>query len=234
MYHELAEWWHLLSVPADYAEEASTFVDLLLACDPPVSTVLELGSGGGNNASHMKAHFEMTLSDISTDMVQASRRLNPECEHVTDDMRTLRLDRTFDAVFVHDAIMYMQTEDDLRAAMTTAFVHCRPGGMALFVPDSVAETFRPQTRHGGHDGTGRSMRYLEWDHAPGDGATTFVSDFVFILRDGDSTRIESDAHTLGLFKRSTWLKLLEDVGFAARIDRSDRHGREIFVGSRVE
>ena len=31
-----------------------------------------------------------------------SRSINPECEHVQGDMRTLRLGREFDAVFVHD------------------------------------------------------------------------------------------------------------------------------------
>ncbi len=234
MYSELAEWWHLLSDPSDYATEAALFVKLLSeACDPPPRTVLELGCGGGNNASHMKARFDMTLSDVSPEMVTASRSLNPECEHVVGDMRTLRLGRTFDAVFAHDAIMYMLTEDDLRAAMTTALVHCRPGGIALFVPDCVNETFRTETRHGGHDGPTRSMRYLEWTHAPDEGSSTFVTDFAFILRDRDGTmRVERDAHTLGLFSRSVWSNLLEEVGFESRLDRSDSYGREVFVGVR--
>lgn len=236
MYYELAEWWHLLSEPADYAEEAGLFVKLLSeAGDPPPRTVLELGCGGGNNASHMKSHFEMTLSDVSPEMVKASRSLNPECEHVVGDMRTLRLGRTFDAVFAHDAIMYMLTKDDLRAAMTTAFIHCRPGGPALFVPDCVSETFRTDTRHGGHDGDTRSMRYLEWTHAPDEASSSFVTDFAFILRGQDgTTRVERDSHTMGLFGRDVWLKLLEDAGFASGLDRSDSYGREIFIGVRRE
>ncbi|MBM3496947.1 MAG: class I SAM-dependent methyltransferase, partial [Armatimonadetes bacterium] len=96
--------------------------------------MLELGSGGGNNALHMKADFRMTLADISEAMQNVSRTINSACEHVIGDMRTLRLPRRFDAVFVHDAVSYMLTEDDLRAAMLTAFVHCEPGGPALFVP----------------------------------------------------------------------------------------------------
>jgi trans-aconitate methyltransferase len=74
-----------------------------------VREVLELGSGGGNNASHMKRAFAMILVEPSDGMREISRRLNPECEHRSGDMRTVRLDRTFDAVFVHDAIMYMTT-----------------------------------------------------------------------------------------------------------------------------
>ena len=78
--------------------------------DGPVSTVLELGSGGGNNASHLKRHFTLTLVDRSPEMLELSRGLNPELEHVEGDMRTMRLDRTFDAVFVHDALAYILTE----------------------------------------------------------------------------------------------------------------------------
>jgi hypothetical protein len=66
-------------------------------------------------------------------------------------MRTVRLDHQFDAVFIHDAIVYMTTEADVRAAIETAFLHCRPGGAALFAPDHLRENFAEDTEHGGHD-----------------------------------------------------------------------------------
>ena len=50
-------------------------------------------------------------------------------------------------LLVHDAVCYMTTPEDLRRAMETAFIHCRPGGVALFCPDYVAETFVPSSRH---------------------------------------------------------------------------------------
>src|SRR2546425_9440594 len=123
LYGELASWFHLLSSPPDYAEEAE-FARSLIG---NAQTVLELGSGGGNNASHLKAHFKMTLVDLSEGMLDLSRKLNPECEHIQADMKTLRLCRLFDGVLVHDAIMYMTTETDLRRAIETAYVHCKPG-----------------------------------------------------------------------------------------------------------
>src|SRR5438094_2690711 len=111
LYGELASWFHLLSSPPDYAEEADFACKLLMEPGTaPPRTVLELGSGGGNNASHLKAHFEMTLVDLSPGMLELSRDLNPECQHILGDMKTLRLGRVFDAVFVHDAIMYITTE----------------------------------------------------------------------------------------------------------------------------
>jgi trans-aconitate methyltransferase len=87
----------------------------------------------------------MTLVDRSAAMLAVSRRLNPECQHVEGDMRSVRLvGHRFDGVFIHDALMYMTTEHDLVQAMETCFSHCRPGGASLFVPDYVRETFLPQ------------------------------------------------------------------------------------------
>ena len=137
----------------------------------PVESVLELGSGGGNNASHMKARFRLTLVDLPPAMLEVSRGLNPECEHLEGDMRTLRLGRTFDAVFVHDAVMYLTSAADLRAAMATAVAHCRPGGVVVFTPDCVRETYFDYEHRGGHDGAdGRSLRYHErvFDPDPSD------------------------------------------------------------------
>src|SRR5512141_1279143 len=126
LYNELAEWWPLLSNPDDYADEAAFARQLLHGAGlADGATLLELGSGGGNNAYHLKTYFRMTLSDLSPGMLAVSGRLNPECEHIEGDMRTLRLGRVFDGVCVHDAIMYMTTLDDLRRAMETAYVHCR-------------------------------------------------------------------------------------------------------------
>jgi len=239
LYRDLAAWWPLLSDPADYAEEAGFYAAALTeAADGPVRTVLELGCGGGNNASHMKKHFQLTLTDISPDMLAVSRNLNPDTEHIVGDMRSLRLGREFDAVFVHDAIIYLTTEGDLRKALATAYVHCRPGGAALVAPDYTRETFQPRSGHGGHDSGQRGMRYLEWDWAAGPDAERYVSDMVYLLREADGTvRVEHDRTVLGLFARDTWLGLMAEVGFRAAAvpfdhDDVDPRSAEVFIGTR--
>jgi SAM-dependent methyltransferase len=236
LYGELAEWWPTFSAPEEYREEAAFFERVLTeSCDPAPRRMLELGSGGGNNASHLKERFAMTLVDLSPHMLSVSRALNPECEHVEGDIRTLRLGRTFDAVFVHDAICHMTTKADLRAVMETAYEHCCPGGVALFAPDFVRETFTENTDHGGND-TGRgSVRFLQWTTDPDPNDTTYFVDFAILIRDRDgSTRVEHDRHTYGLFKRAEWLRLMRDVGFelnsiSALVDDFDR---DLFVGRR--
>jgi SAM-dependent methyltransferase len=219
MYDEFASWWPLLSAPADYEEEAAFYRKVLVEeSAQPIRSLLELGSGGGNNASHLKAHFDLTLVEPSAGMRAVSLALNPECEHIAGDMRTVRIGRQFDAVFVHDAVCYMATEDDLRQAIATAYIHCKPGGAVLFAPDYVAENFQAATDHGGEDAGAIGLRFLEWTWDPDPNDTTYAVDYAYLLRMQDGTvRVEHDRHVEGLFPRATWLRLLAEAGFNARV-----------------
>ena len=219
MYSEIAEWWPLLSSPEEYEEEAPFFTRTLIeASDEPPKTVLELGSGGGNNASYMKKDFEMTLVDLSPQMLEVSKRLNPDCEHVVGDMRTVRLGREFDAVFVHDAIDYMTSTADLAASVETAFVHTRPGGAAMFCPDHIRENFKPSTEHGGSDGDGRGLRYLQWTWDPDPDDSRYTTDYAYLMRDPDgSVRSLHDRHECGLFGAEEWKSIVEDAGYVPEL-----------------
>jgi SAM-dependent methyltransferase len=238
LYDDLAPWFHLLTAPDEYAGEAARYEALALGACPDARTLLELGSGGGNNATHLKRRFKCTLTDLSPAMLALSEGINPECEHLVGDMRSLRLGRAFDVVFVHDAVMYLTTEEDLRACIETAFVHTRPGGVALFAPDSTLEGYVPGASHGGHDGAdGRRLRYLEWSHPVHAGANVARVDFAVLLCESDgSIRTVHDAHSFGLFPESTWLQLLGDEGFEALVTHADPDDGDapqpVFVGVR--
>jgi SAM-dependent methyltransferase len=231
LYTELAGWWQLISPREDYADEAAFFKRLLQAEN--AKTILELGSGGGNVAWFLKKDFTLTLTDISGEMLTESKKQNPELEHIEGDMRALRLGKTFDGVLIHDAIMYMTSEEDLRAALVTAYEHCKPGGAVVIVPDWVAETFRPHTTHEGEDAGERGVRYLEWiwDADPNDTEVNY--EFILALKENDALRTVVDRQVVGVFPRATWLQLLRDVGFEARVvedPSTDGERTEVFLG----
>lgn len=239
-YGDLAAWWPRLSEVEDYEEEATFAGALLAGGESPARTVLELGSGGGHNAFYLKRQFALTLVDLSPDMLAVSRRLNPECEHLVGDMRTVRLDRTFDAVFVHDAITYMTTAADLTAAMATAAAHCRPGGQVVLMPDEITETFEPSTDHGGSDNEadGGGARYLSWSWDPDPTDTWIQTEYAFLIRHADGTVTSAhETHRTGLFPRATWLALMESVGLmpwtVTEETGEDRQPRELFLGTKV-
>ncbi len=176
-YASLAPWWPLISPLGDSAEEVAFLAEEISNClgAAPAGArwrLLELGSGGGHNGYHLRETFDVVLVDRAEAMLAESRVLNPGSVHHQADMRDVRLNETFDVVLIHDAIDYMCTPGALLAAMATAYVHCRPGGCVLFLPDEVTETFAPSWEYGGADvgddgvvsrlPAGASARFFEW------------------------------------------------------------------------
>jgi hypothetical protein len=181
----------------------------------------------------LKHHFRLTLTDLSSEMSAVSQAINPDCEHLLGDMRSLRLGREFDIVLIHDAIMYATEPEELQATLRTAAIHCRDGGTVAVLPDYVRETFTVGTECDGHEAPdGRGLRYLEWrwDPDPADG--TYLVDYAFLLRSADGTvRVVHDRHEEGLFSRTEWFRWFAEAGLPA-VSALDSSGREIFIGTR--
>jgi len=222
LYCELAGWWPLISPPEEYERDAALVAEAFRSAPQPVREVLDLGSGGGHLAAHLKGLLEVTLVDISEQMLTVSRELNPECVHLKGDMRTVRLGRSFDAVLVHDAVDYVISEADLLRVAETAFAHCRPGGIAVFAPDYVADTFAPGVGGGGgSDASGRQASFREQtsDLDPDD--QCIEVDYEFVLRDADNrVQVVREVHRLGAFRRQTWLAVLAAAGFEPELGGS--------------
>ncbi len=213
MYGDLVGWYRLMTPPEDYEKEAAIYIDCLRRARRPVREVLELGCGAGHNARWMKTAFQLTLVDINERMLALSRELNPECRHVVGDMRSLALEETFDAVFVHDAVAYMTSQEDLRAVMATARRHLRPGGAALFVPDDVRDEFEEWTDVWEKADGGRHLRFEEHNQDPNPADEQAESLYRWTMTEDGETRVVEETHTFGMFDSSTWLELLAAEGF---------------------
>ena len=217
LYAELADWYTLLTPLHEYEEESADYIAAFRGAlgDAPYS-LLELGAGAGHNAHYLAPHTnELALVDLSPERLKLCAETCPGASLHVGDMRSVRLGRLFDAVFVHDAICYMLTEADLLAVFETARAHLRPGGVLLLAPDYVTETFEPTEEVGGHDGEGRALRYLGWVwQRPGE-TDRYVVDYVITTRVGDELPVvHQDRHIEGVFPRETWRRLLHQAGFS--------------------
>ena len=157
-------------------------------------------------------------------MLARSQHLNPECEHVQGDMRSVRLGRTFDAVLIQDALAHLTTEDDLRQALVTAYVHCRPGGVVLLAPDFVRETFMSGTAQGGHDEERRAFRYLGW--VSGSGSVRLdvrggLSRRICFTRRANRRAAPTTSTSAAFLGVAEWLRLMAEVGFQAAVRSFD-------------
>ncbi|MSP11395.1 MAG: class I SAM-dependent methyltransferase [Chloroflexi bacterium] len=216
LYDDLAYLWPWVSVPEDYAEEASYWRAALRAkLGPGRHTLLELGVGGGNNLSHLSREFQATAVDLSEGMMAHSRQLNPEVDHFVGDMRSVRLGRTFKAVIIHDAIDYLLAEDDLRATFKTAAAHLEAGGILVIAPDWYRETFPdPYVSHSTTVKDGIELTFIEYEYDPDPSDTTVETVMLYMIREGGKLRIEEDHHINGIFPLQTWIDLMQAEGFS--------------------
>ena len=219
LYGDLAHLWPAFSPPGDYADDADHWRQALRQrLGRGRHRVLELGSGGGHTLSHLTRDFEMTAVDLSEEMLTLSRQLNPGVAHHVGDMRTIRLDQTFDAVAIHDAVCYLLSEADLRDTFATVRAHLDRGGILLLCPDYLKESFTsPRVLHWICHQSQPRFTVIEYCHDPDPDDTTIESIFFFLLEEGSGVRIEQDRHTTGLFPSDTWLRLLDEAGFDAEL-----------------
>ena len=244
LYGDLAHLWPIISPPEEYMVEAQEWLDVIrgrldlsAAAGLGLPALLELGCGGGHLLSHLTQHFITEAVDISPEMLEISRGLNSQTLHHLGDMRDVRLGRTFDVVAIHDAINYMTTEDDLRAAIETATIHLNPGGVLLLAPDCIEETFTgPRVVEWTREAEDRSVTFIEYMGKPRPGSTTIESVFIFVIDDDGDIRVEVDRHTGGLFPTKTWLGLLDAAGLDGEYIRTNAYeggfGGNLFVGQK--
>lgn len=215
LYNDLAWLWPLWGTLEEYREESEAFISLIRTfARTEVRSLLDVGCGSGKHTFHFKKQFEVTGVDISEPMLAQARKLNPECAFHLGDMRTLDLNRTFDAVFMNDPIAYMTTKEDLLAAFQTAYRHLHPGGVMLAFAEYVKERFKQNaTAVSTIKKPGLDVAIMENNYDPNPHDDTFETTFVYLIRNAGVLTIEHDLHTIGLFSLDTWRGLLKRVGF---------------------
>ena len=218
LYGDLAWTWPIVSAPETYVEESERFRALIRQHSQiEAETLLNLGCGGGHNDYTLKKHFRLTGVDVSEDMLGLARRRNPEVAYLSGDMRSVRLGEKFDAVVIFDSVSYMLTEEDLRAAFETAFVHVKPGGVFLTYQEIIPQAFKQnRVKHQvGADGDVEIV-FIENSYDPDPSDSTIEATFVYLIRRGGTLQIETDRHLCGMFETQTWLALLRETGFDVR------------------
>jgi len=235
LYTDLAWLWPMWGDPTtEYAHYCRHVARLIRRhAGRPVSTLLDIGCGGGKNVLNLKGAFRVTGVDLSPAMLAQARELNPECTFVQGDMRTLRLDSTFDAVLMDDAISHMSCLADLVAAFETAHAHLNPGGVLIATPDVTAETFRQNSTSvtpafPGAAPPGVEVVFVENAYDPDPTDERYEKTIVYLIRDHGRLRIETDRWTLGIFSLERWRRVLCAAGFAVH-EGSYRAGGDVYT-----
>ncbi|MQF65429.1 class I SAM-dependent methyltransferase [SAR202 cluster bacterium AC-409-J13_OGT_754m] len=219
LYYDLAYLWPIFSPPEEYAHEADLWLQALREkLGPGQHSILDLGVGGGHLLSHLSSEFKATAVDISERMLANSIRLNDNVEHILGDMRSIRLNRKFSAVLLHDSVSYLVSEDELKKTFETAAAHLETGGLLITVPDWFRETFDGTfVEHRIIENEEGEFAFIEYVSDPDPSDSIIETIFFYILRNVDGIKVEEDRHITGIFSLETWERLMSESGFDVEV-----------------
>jgi predicted TPR repeat methyltransferase len=211
----------------DYAAEAATIRDVVLARVPDARSLLDVGCGTAEHLRHWSSRFAVAGVEASDGMVAAARRKLPDVRIEHADMRTFELRDRFDVVCsMYGAVGYLGGLDDLHAALTRMAAHA--GGLVLFEPWIFREDW---TGHLAVDdltvrGDQRLARMGNWVT---DGASVSI-ELHYLHGDGESVRHFVDRQQLTLFTRDEYSSVAKDVLSDVEFIADSPSGRGMFVG----
>jgi len=170
-----------------------------------------MGSGAGVYDWVFKRSFTVTGVDLSLGMLEKARTTHPDIEYLEGDMRTLRLNRLFDAVAIPDSIDYMVSLADFQQAIQTAVEHLKTGGI-LLIAGKTEETF--QNNNFAYSGEKNSVHVtlLENNYINKFRPNTYEATLVYLIWEQGELTIHTDHHVLGLFPLETWEKVFDNAG----------------------
>lgn len=137
VFNEYSRYYDLLYRDKDYASETDYVHNIIQSNNPGAQTILNLGCGSGRHDRCLAdLGYRVSGVDLSEGMLDAARKASSDYEslrYVQGDIRTIRLDETFDTVIsLFHVMSYQVTNQDLMAAFTTAHAHLKPGGTFIF------------------------------------------------------------------------------------------------------
>ena len=221
LYSTLAPYYSILNPNGVYDTEVWHYMNVFEQKLGSIQKIIEFGSGVGAFAESLPTHLKVTLVDLSQDMLFESQKRNPNKKHVCSDIRNVsieQIDDLVDVVFLHDAVMYLTTEDDLYKTFQSAKKCLRNGGILLVVPDVFEEDFEEHFLAGGEDGFVEnqhvSVRLTEWHWRNLEDPNRIFVEFSLMIRhENQPVQHVHETHVMGLFSQEQYIQHLQKAGF---------------------
>ena len=214
----------------DYAAESAEVHRLIQQRRPGARSLLDVACGTGGHLRHLRQWYDVTGVDVDPAMLDEAARHLPGVPLVAQDMRSLALDTTFDAVVcLFSSIGYLADRHELDDAGRAMAGHLAEGGVIV-----VDGWVRPEAWRDGEgvhvetaaDDTTTVVR-MTTSRRVGT-ATHLVMHHLMGTHDGIEHVVET--HRLTLFAPEDYEAALRGAGLRLETVPGPMPGRDRYVG----
>lgn len=220
----------------DYGAEAAVVRELVeqrAALAPATGSLLDVACGTGAHLAELSGSFaEAAGVDLSAEMLAVAARTSPGVPLTEGDMRDFRLGRTFSAVTcMFGSVGYLESTDDLNAAVANLAGHLAPGGVLVVEPWWFPDNFLP-----GWVGAdvveveGRSIARVS--HTVRAGRTSRMEVHYTVAASDTGVEHFTDTHVMALFERAEYEEAFRRAGLELEYLRHELYGPGLFVATR--
>jgi cyclopropane fatty-acyl-phospholipid synthase-like methyltransferase len=90
--------------------DGSNLYEILEASLKQSSSLLELGSGPGNDLEYLSKNFQVTGSDLSDEFIKRNKETHPSISFFKLDAVNIEIDKTFDCLFSNKVLHHLTKE----------------------------------------------------------------------------------------------------------------------------
>jgi len=216
----------------DYAAESAVVDALVQERRPGARTLLDVACGTGGHLRHLRHRYEVTGVDLDPGMLDEARTHLPDVRLVEGDMRTLRLEKRFDAVVcLFSSVGYLRDTEELGAALGAMAAHLTGGGVLVVDGWVRPDAWRGDVSTHVVTASDEETTVARVGRAVRQGRTTHL-EMHHLVATPDGVEHLVDHHDLTLFSPADYETAFEEAGLVTEVVDSPMDGRDRYVGIR--
>ncbi|MGW0826095.1 class I SAM-dependent methyltransferase [Streptomyces sp. NPDC002845] len=215
----------------DYRAESAVVTKHVRKHNATARTLLDVGCGTGSHLQHFAEEFPHVEGiDLTDGMLTLARQNLPHVPLHQGDMRSFRLDRTFDVITsMFSAVGNLGSADELDTALRCFARHLTPGGVIVIEPWWFPENFIDDYV-GGDVVTVDGRTISRVSHSVRLGAASRMEVHYVVAEPGTGIRHFADTHVMSLISRSRYEAAFEQAGCTVEYISGEYDGNGLFVG----
>lgn len=230
--HMTAEVYDLIYSKKDYAGEAAKLKTIIDGrCQSGSQTILEAACGTGSYLVHLRNDYHVEGFDLSSEQVAGAQSRLPDTNIFQADMLDFDTGKQYDSVLcLFSSIGYLQTKDNLDAAIANMARHTKPGGLVIVEPWLKVEDLIP-----GHISQDSASGNGLWVSRIGththDGKISTMHMHHMVGKD-DNVEHFVETHQLALYTDDELSDAFQKAGLSVEIDPEGLN-RRLFIGQKA-